>query len=163
MTEHFDLFGDPVPENWGRRGRPQHIPTRENINKVTMLVALGWGNERIASSMDITLPTFRKHYFSLVKRLRSTARDRLDASFAMHLWKQVQEGNVGALRLWMLFMDRNDRMEVERTMGSDTPDLPAPQLRLGKKMADEQRAVDADAELTDELDQEAAAQDAAVH
>lgn len=157
MAERFDLFGDPVPDNWGKRGRPQHIPTGENINKVTMLVALGWGNERIASALDLTLPTFRKHYFSLVKRLRATARDRLDSAFAMHLWKQVQEGNVGAQRLWLLFLERNDRMDAERAMAATPADKPAAD-RLGKKVVDEQRAADADAELTDELEQEAAAQ-----
>jgi hypothetical protein len=158
MDQRFDLFGDPIPENWGKRGRPQHIPTSENINKVTMLVALGWGNERVASSMDITLPTFRKHYFSLVKRLRSTARDRLDAAFAMHIWKQVQEGNVGAQRLWLLFLDRNDRMDAEHAMAATPADKPASVL-AGKKIVDEQRAFDADADLTAELEQEAATQE----
>jgi ATP/maltotriose-dependent transcriptional regulator MalT len=160
MPEIFDLFGDPVPENWGRRGRPQHIPTTENINTVTMLVALGWSNERIAGRLDITLPTFRKHYFSLVKRIRETARDRLDAAFAMHLWKQVQEGSAGAMRLWLLFMDRNDRMGAERAMASGTDKPPAeatPIERVGKKILDAQRAMDADADLMAELETEAAA------
>lgn len=156
MAENFDLFGDPIPGNWGRRGRPQHIATTENINKVTMLVALGWGNERIASAMDITLPTFRKHYFSLVNRLRTTARDRLDATYAMHIWKQVREGNVGAMRLWQMFMDRNDRMDAERSMGSES-DKPTA-ARVGKKVLDEQRAFDADADLMAELEHEASAE-----
>ncbi|MBN8958570.1 MAG: hypothetical protein J0H17_18695 [Rhizobiales bacterium] len=82
MTQSFDLFGDPIPENWGKRGRPQHMRTVENINKVTMLVSLGWSNERVANALDITLPTLRKHYFSLINRLRGTARDRLDATYA---------------------------------------------------------------------------------
>lgn len=162
MPEFFDLFGDPVPENWGKRGRPQHIPTAENINKVTMLVALGWSNERVANSLNITLPTFRKHYFSLVKRLRDTARDRLDASFAMHLWKQVQDGNAGAMRLWLAFMERNDRMGAETEMATTPADKPAAE-KLGKKLIDAQRAIDADADLMAELEQEASAQDAAVH
>jgi hypothetical protein len=161
MTSNFDLFGDPIPDNWGRRGRPQHIPTAENINKVTMLVALGWSNDRVARSMDITLPTLRKHYFSLIKRLRDTARDRLDATYAMHVWKQVQDGNVGAMRLWKDFMDRNDRMDAERSMSAVPADPPS--SRVGKKVIDEQRAIDADADLSAELEQEAAAQDAAVH
>lgn len=158
MPESFDLFGDRIPDNWGRRGRPQHIVTAENINKVTMLVALGWGNERIASAMDVTLPTFRKHYFSLVKRQRSIARDRLDAAYAMHLWKQVQEGNAGAMRLWMVFMQNNDRMGVEAAMAATPADKPA-EARLGKKVIDERRALDADESLMAELDQEATAQD----
>jgi hypothetical protein len=152
MGDILDLFGDPVPDNWGKRGRPQHIPTRENINKVTMLVALGWGNERVAMAMDITLPTLRKHYFSLIKRLRATARDRLDASFAMNIWKQVQEGNVAAMRLWQAFMDRNDQMGAEAQMGETDA---RPVDRPGKKIVDAQRALDADADLMAELDQEA--------
>lgn len=162
MDKSFDLFGDPIPDNWGKRGRPQHIPTTENINKVTMLVALGWGNERIATAMDIALPTFRKHYFSLVKRLRETARDRLDAAYALHLWKQVQDGNAGAMRLWMVFMDRNDRMRAEGAMGETAADKPA-EKHLGKKVIDQQIAIDADADLMAELDQEAAASPDAVH
>jgi hypothetical protein len=162
MTERLDLFGDPVPDNWGKRGRPQHIRTLENINKITMLVALGWGNERIATAMDITLPTFRKHYFSLVKRLRATARDRLDAAFGKHLWNQVQEGNVAAMRLWLAFVDRNDRMDAEREMGSQ-PDKPALVERPGKKVTDAQRALDADADLMAELDREAVESENAVH
>jgi hypothetical protein len=157
MSRVLDLFGDPVPENWGKRGRPQHVPTQENINKVMMLVALGWNNERISNSLDITLPTFRKHYFSLVNRQRSIARDRMDSAYAMRVWKEVEGGNVGAMRLWAQFLERNDRMETERSMG--TPDRPAEaptQIeRVGKKAGDAQRALDADAALTAELDDEA--------
>jgi hypothetical protein len=43
MVEIFDIFGDPMPANWGQRGRPQHVPTQQNRNKVSMLLALGWG------------------------------------------------------------------------------------------------------------------------
>lgn len=136
MGQNFDLFGDPIPDNWGRRGRPQHIPTAENINKISMGVALGWNNERIANALDITLPTLRKHYFSLIKRLRDTARDRLDLAYAMKLWAQVQEGNVGAMRLWKDFADRNDAMvghnafyAGQRAQAEEQPKAP----KLGKK------------------------------
>lgn len=162
MADIFDLFGDPIPANWGRRGRPQHIATAENTNKVIMLLALGWGNERIASALDITLPTFRKHYFSLVKHHRDVARDRLDAAYAMHLWKQVQEGNAGAMRLWLLFQDRNDRMGAEAAMGAVPADKPAAD-KVGKKIADQQRALDAEASLMDQIEQEAALQDGSRH
>src|ERR1044072_9154116 len=122
MGERFALFGDPIPDNWGKRGRPQHVPTTENINKFTMLVASGWGNEHIATAMDITLPTLRRHYFSLIKRLRDTARARLDAAFQMHVWKEVQEGNVAAMRLWMVVQDRNDSMKAERALTAQPAD-----------------------------------------
>ena len=162
MAENFDLFGDPIPANWGRRGRPPHVRSNENINKVMMLTGLGWNNERMANALGITLPTFRKHYFSLVNKLRSSARDAIDATYAMKLWQQVQEGNTGAMRLWMIFMDRNDRMDAEQALAAIPADKPAAE-KLGKKMVDERRALDADADLMAELEQEAATQDVARH
>src|SRR5207248_11126202 len=95
VAQTFDLFGDPVPENWGKRGRPQHVATQENRNKVSMLLAFGWNNERIARSLHITPPSLRKHYFSEL-RYRNETRDRLDAALAMTLWRQVEGGNVSA-------------------------------------------------------------------
>jgi len=47
----FDLFGDPVSEYRPKGGRPQHLATQENRNKVSMLVAFGWNNERIARAL----------------------------------------------------------------------------------------------------------------
>ena len=82
----YDLFGDPIPANWGERGRPAHIPTQQN--RVSMLVALGWTNPRIAAALYITLPTLRKHYFSELK-FREVARDRLMTGVAMKLWEGV--------------------------------------------------------------------------
>jgi hypothetical protein len=107
MDQTFDLFGDPVSANHGRRGRPQHIPTQENRNKVSMLLALGWNNERIAASLRITQPSLRKHYFSELK-FRDVARDRLNAAMAMKLWAQVEAGNVSAMREFNGLLERND-------------------------------------------------------
>ena len=153
MSDVFDLFGDPVPEGWGRRGRPQHIATRENRNKVMMLLAFGWNNDRIARAIAITPPTLRKNYFRELRQ-RMDMRDRLDASLAMRLWQQVEQGNVGAMREFNKLLERNDRMAAEAAMGAT--DKPEP--RAGKKVVDAQRAIDADADLMAEIDQEAAAQ-----
>ncbi len=109
MDQIFDLFGDPVPSNWGERGRPEHIPTQQNRNRVSMLVALGWNNVRIAAALFITQPTLRKHYFSELK-FRDVARDRLEANIAMQLWRGVLDGNVAAIREFQAFKDRNDLM-----------------------------------------------------
>lgn len=162
MSERFDLFGDPIPANWGRRGRPQHIATIENVSKVSMLTALGWSNERMANALAITLPTFRKHYLSQVRAQRAGARDRLDAAYAAQLWARVREGNVGAMRLWLLFVDRNDSMTAEAAMAALPADKPA-EKALGKKVVDQQRAFDADADLMAELEQEAHLQDVSRH
>ncbi len=107
MSPIFDLFGDPVPDNHGRRGRPQHIPTQENRNKVSMMLAWGWSNDRIAAVLRCTLPTLRKHYFSELK-FREVARDRLVMQQAAMLWGQFKDGNVAAGREFDRLMERND-------------------------------------------------------
>jgi hypothetical protein len=132
MTRVFDLFGDPVAANFGGRGRPEHLPTQQNRNRVSMLVGLGWSNERIAGAMLISLPTLRKHYFSELK-LRGVARDRLDARLAMKLWQQVEGGNVGAMREFQKLLDRNDLMQYGQTRPPLADEAPAE--KLGKKDA----------------------------
>lgn len=160
MSEIFDLFGDPVPANWGQRGRPEHVASQQNRNRVSMLVALGWSNVRIAQAMLITLPTLRKHYFSELK-FREVARDRLNANLATKLWALFMEGNVAAGKEFRKVLEVNDRMEIERMMGSQpaSSEKASPE-RPGKKDLDKRRAVDADADLMAELEQESAAQNA---
>ena len=51
MTGDFDLLGDPIPKNWGERGRPPHIPTEKKCNKSRLLLAFGWTNRRIAQAL----------------------------------------------------------------------------------------------------------------
>jgi hypothetical protein len=159
MDQILDLFGDPVPANWGQPGRPEHIASQQNRNRVSMLVALGWSNGRIAAAMYLTVPTLRKHYFSELAT-RRVARDRLDANIAMKLWDGVMAGNVTAIREFQAFKDRNDRMEIERAMGSNDRPAGGSQERVGKKQLDARRAADADADLMAELEQEATTQNA---
>lgn len=138
MTEILDLFGDPLPANWGMRGRPEHVASQQNRNKVSMLVALGWSNERIAAALFVTIPTLRKHYFSELK-FRAVARDRLDASLAMKLWDQVQSGNVGAMKEFQKFVERNDLMLYGQT-ARPVVEKPAKEPKLGKKAEAERAA-----------------------
>lgn len=133
MAESFDLFGDPVPEGHGKRGRPQHVATQENRNKVVMLLAFGWNNERIARALHITAPTLRKNYFRELK-FREEHRDRMDASLAMHLWKQVEAGNVAAMKEFRALQERNDLMLYGQERKPLAADKPAAD-KLGKKEA----------------------------
>jgi len=132
MDPIFDLFGDPVPENRGKRGRPQHLPTQENRNKVNMLLAMGRSNERIANALNVTVPTLRKHYFSELK-FRDSARDRLDATVAMTFWGQFQAGNTGAGREFMRLLDRNDMAFGQRSTAARAPAAAEQPEKLGKK------------------------------
>lgn len=162
MAEILDLFGDPVPANWGQRGRPEHIATQKNRNLVSILVAMGWSNKRIAASLFVTLPTLRKHYFSELK-YRDVARDRLNANLAAKFLQLFMDGNVAAGKEFRKLLEANDRMEVEAAMGAQPASDATPSERLGKKAMDRRRAVDADANLMAELEQEAAASQNAVH
>ncbi len=133
VSEIFDLFGDPVPANWGQRGRPEHVASQQNRNRVSLLVALGWGNARIAAALFVTQPTLRKHYFSELK-FREVARDRLVAQLGVKLLDGVNAGNVSAIREFQKYLEKNDLMTYGQTSrpnpaGRDKPTAP----RLGKK------------------------------
>lgn len=72
-------------------------------------------------------------------------------------WDLAEAGNVGAFKEFGKLVERNDRMQIESELGADSKpdDKPSPPERLGKKMQNAQRALDADADLMAELDQEA--------
>jgi hypothetical protein len=154
MTQVLDLFGDPVPANWGQRGRPEHVASQQNRNRVSMLVAAGWSNARIAAALYITVPTLRKHYFSEL-HYRAVARDRLNANMMTKLFELFMAGNVAAGREFRDLMRENDRMEIERSMAAKPKTDDEKQPRLGKKELDAQRAIAADADLMAELESEA--------
>ncbi|UGY14605.1 MULTISPECIES: hypothetical protein [Bradyrhizobium] len=136
MADVFDLFGDPVPSNWGQRGRPEHVPSQQNRNRVSLLVALGWNNARIASALFITQPTLRKHYFSELK-FRDVARDRLVAQVGVKLMDGVNAGNVSAIREFQKYLERNDLMLYGQTQkpAKAAPAEKAPAEKIGKKAA----------------------------
>ncbi|MDI2110463.1 MULTISPECIES: hypothetical protein [Bradyrhizobium] len=137
MAEVLDLFGDPVPANWGERGRPEHVATQQNRNRVNLLVALGWSNARIASALFITQPTLRKHYFSELK-FRDLARDRLVAQVGVKLMDGVNAGNVSAIREFQRYLERNDLMlygQTQQPAKAAAAEKPAPAEKVGKKAA----------------------------
>lgn len=133
MSANFDLFGDPVPDGRGTRGRPAHVPTNENRRRVNMLMALGWSNERIAGALRITLPTLRRHYFSELK-FRDVARDRLDMRRLELLFAEVEKGNVGAMKLLDRALEKSDLMLYGQA-GPVARRAPAKPAKVGKKEA----------------------------
>lgn len=150
----FDLFGQPVRSGYGMKGRPPYVPTDRDRNKIKLLLALGWSNTRVANGLGISLATL-KRYFRAELKVKDAMRDQLDARRFEIVMEQANAGNVGALRELSRMLDRNDQMEVERQMATSPRPLQQ-QERLGKKVIDEQRAMDADADLMAELESEAA-------
>lgn len=145
MTRDFDLFGDPVPANFGARGRPGHRATAENRNRLKLLLGFGWSNERIANALAISVPTLREYYFSELAE-RDRARDRQDAALAAALWAQVEAGNVGAMREFQKLQEHNDAMRFGQFKH---PAEEAPkEAPLGKKAAADQAAHEPDRSST---------------
>jgi len=128
----FDLLGDPIPPNFGRRGRPPHIPTKENSNKIMLLLAQGWTDARIAGALGITVPTLKKHYFSVLKA-RDVARDRVEAIGLISLWNMGRAGNVAAMKE---YFRRHD--SVMGDVFADQVDQET--KRMGKKERDQVEA-----------------------
>lgn len=160
MEPNFDLFGHPVREGFGNRGRPPYEPTEKDRNKVKLLLALGWVNGRIANAIGVS-PATLKRYFRADMKQRDAMRDRLDARRFEIAFEQANAGNVTALRELGAMIDRNDRMEIERRMSKSGDDDDQPSTdKLGKKAVNEQRAHAADADLMAELESEAAAHNA---
>ncbi len=161
VTANFDLFGNPWIDEPKRRGRPSHEVTVRTRNRVSMLLALGWTNPRIATALGITLPTLHKYYFYELRQ-QAVARDRLELRRIEIAWDLAEAGNVGALKEFGKLLERNDRMEAERSMSAkdEKPNNKSPAERPGKKVVDEQAARDADADLMAELEREATTQNA---
>jgi hypothetical protein len=132
MDVILDLFGDPVPANWGRRGRPQHIATHENRNKVKLLLALGWSTERIAQALSITTPTLRKNYFRELK-FRDEARSKLDARLRELLWLECCKGNVAAIKEFRKLQERDDVIAGHAAFYAIGREQEDKQPKLGKK------------------------------
>ena len=155
MEPNFDLFGNPVREGVGQRGRPPYEATEKDRNKVKLLLALGWANQRIANALGIS-PATLKRYFRAELKVRDAMRDRLDARRIEIAMEQANAGNIAALKELGAMIERNDRMEIERSMGEKPDQDDRPAARPGKKVIDEQRAIAADADLMAELEIEAA-------
>ncbi|WP_051394423.1 hypothetical protein ACTTAL_03495 [Rhodobacter capsulatus] len=159
----FTLWGDPVYRVKRTRGRPPFEWTEENSRKVSMLLACGWSNERIAGTIldprtgkKISVPTLKRHFRSELDH-RDNARDQLKARQLMTAAQAAFDGNVSAMRLLEQLIDKNDRMQAEREVAARAP-VSKPQAadRLGKKAMVRAQAHDAEAELMLELEREAA-------
>lgn len=137
MSDEFqddvDLFGDPCRLSSGRRGRPAHRYAQEIADKITLGLAAGWSNQRIANGVGISVPTLKRYYFSLLQ-LREIQRDRLDLWRFHKLQKLASDGNVTAMKELGVLIEKNDRMSIAKRMQDEEDDLPEETREtLGKK------------------------------
>jgi transposase-like protein len=127
MALDFDLLGDPIPEGFGKRGRPVHTPTEEKRKLVMQLLAFDWSLEQIAAALSITPPTLRKHYFRELKA-RAEARFKVEAQLISALWAEVEVRNVSAIDKYYKRFEKHDARVPKSAQGKAPKAQP-----LGKK------------------------------
>lgn len=147
MAENVDLLGWPIPEP-KESGRPEHVPTPENINKVMMLLVFKKTNAEIAKALGISQPTLRKHYLQQLQQ-RRVARLQLDATRWAGLYAKVLAGDVGAMKELGKVLEAHDRAELAANFGADTHQRREREPRapkLGKKQQAQLEAENAGAD-----------------
>jgi hypothetical protein len=154
-----DLFGNLVYRVPRKRGRPRFERTEENAHKVSMLLALGWSNRRVAGCIldprtgkPISEPTL-KRYFRSELQVRDVARDQMTARRFERLWTAAEGGNIGAERQLDKLIEKNDRALADAMLADRGPEPKAE--KLGKKEMSAKDAADAENDLTAALEAEA--------
>jgi hypothetical protein len=112
MSEILDLFGHPVRQGFGQKGRPPYEPTQRDRNKIKMLLALGWSIPRMANGIGVS-PATLKRYFRAELKERDAMRDRLDARRYEIAMEQANAGNVAALKELGKMIQASDMMSVD--------------------------------------------------
>lgn len=104
----FDLLGDPVPANKGMKGRPQHAPTAENLEKLILLFGMGRTEADCAAAIGISIPAMRKHYFSNpdLRRAKRHADLMLEAELLRRLNEQSAAGKTSATEKLLKRLDK---------------------------------------------------------
>jgi hypothetical protein len=124
-----DLFGLPLMAERGR-GRPAHVWTLGNSNKVNLLFACGHKPAVVAKVLGITKPTFYKHYFNEIARA-GLAPIMLMARQLERLNAEAENGNVAAEKA-LAAMVHAERLSQKASAMASTAPTPRT-VRHGKK------------------------------
>lgn len=125
MAEEFsgvDLFGDPILPRHEGRGRPEHVWTLENSNKVLLAFARGLSVKEAAIAIGISAPTLRKVYFAEVAK-RAQAQLRMEMTQLARLNKAADEGNTAAEKELLKQLEKMRQRDQVRAMA------PAPTVK----------------------------------
>ncbi|MCA2012408.1 hypothetical protein LCM17_12995 [Cereibacter sphaeroides] len=153
--EEVDLWGNRVYSTKRKQGRPPFQRTEENARKVSMMLAVGYTNERIANLIrdprtgkSISVPTLKRHFRAELET-RQVARDMMTIRRLERLWVAAEGGNVGADKQFGLLMEDELRgVAADRARRGKNPSQPEPEakpekpLSRGKKEEAAQRASD---------------------
>lgn len=147
----LDLFGNPVRSSKGRRGRPPLEISDEDRDAVEAALVKGYTNQHICDVLGISLPSLKRHFRASLQN-RDNARERLKLALMAAMARAAIEERKPAAASKLLEMMRQDELhETEKKMASNSK-RPEP---VGKKQMSALEALDADAQLEAELEQEA--------
>ena len=139
-----DLWGNQIYRRVGKKGRPPFERTDENASKINMLLACGWSNARIADCVidprtgkSISVPTLKRHFRAELQE-RDVARDRLFAKRIGVTADVAFDGNIGAMRLLNLMIEKNDLMITAAKFRDNKEEQP--EALLGKKEIERRKA-----------------------
>lgn len=136
MTDNFsgnvDLFGVPIPARRAKRGRPEHVWTQENSNKVNLLFATGHEPKECAAALGISMPTFRKHYFFEMEGF-AAAEIKLRAKNLANLATKAEEGSVAAIKELDQQIERGNLRKLSRDVSKRNDQTAAKPPKKGKK------------------------------
>lgn len=125
-----DLFGDAVQPRKEGRGRPEHVWSKENSNKVLLGFARGLTVKEAATAIGVSVPTLRKHYFSEVAQ-REAAAIRFEMVQLTRLNETAKGGSVAAEKELARRIEKA-RLDLLSDQVSRGAKPPKPE-RLGKK------------------------------
>lgn len=132
MSENFDLLGDPIPEGFGKRGRPPHVPDVKKRSKVMLLLAIGRTDAQIAAALGISEPTLKKHYFRELKS-KEEARFRVEGASLLKLYELVEAGNMAAIREMNKVLAKASAADPHFERRAAANAQPGREQKLGKK------------------------------
>lgn len=123
-----------------RAGRPEHVWTLENSHKINLLFATGHGPKDAAAALGITMPTFRKHYFSELEQWR-VAKLKLKAKHLLTLDAQASAGSVPAAKELFKQIDKGNLAALAEAVKDRRSASPRATPKLGKKAERKEAAV----------------------
>lgn len=132
-----DLFGLPLLAEKGR-GRPAHVWTKENSDKISLLFACGRKPIEVARVIGITKPTFYKHYFNEIANA-GHAPLMMKARQLERLNREAEKGNVTAEKALAAMIHAEQLRTLADRVQDRRPSEPAAP-KLGKKDAAKQAA-----------------------
>lgn len=134
-----DLFGDPVLPRAEGRGRPEHVWSRENSDKVLLAFARRLSVKEAATAIGVSVPTLRKHYFAEVAK-RDAATLRFEMVQLHRLNEKAKTGSVAAEKELGKRLEKAKLDQLaDKVSNHARPPKPVP---LGKKAMAAQDAAD---------------------